>query len=55
MYDTPPTLPTPSLLRMTCIYMQIHVMEGALVCPHCSRNYPISNGIPNMMLQEDEL
>ena len=28
---------------------QIHVEEGAMVCPNCSHVYPISNGIPNMV------
>ena len=35
--------------------VQIHVTEGALVCPHCERRYPIRNGIPNMLLNEDEV
>jgi multifunctional methyltransferase subunit TRM112 len=30
-------------------------MEGALVCPNCARRYPIKNGIPNMLLNEDEV
>lgn len=31
-------------------------MEGKLVCPNpaCKREYPITNGIPNMILSEDE-
>lgn len=29
--------------------MQIHVEEGAMVCPNCKHEYPISNGIPNMV------
>lgn len=35
--------------------MDIHVTEGALVCPNCARRYPIKNGIPNMLLNEDEV
>ena len=30
-------------------------MEGVLMCPNCKRKYPIKNGIPNMILKEDEL
>ena len=37
------------------LIMDIHVTEGKLVCPHCSRAYPIHKGIPNMLLNEDEL
>ena len=28
---------------------QIHVEEGAMVCPNCKHVFPISNGIPNMV------
>ncbi|RYG46238.1 Trm112 family protein [archaeon] len=35
--------------------LQLHIMEGALVCPNCERAYPIHKGIPNMVLAEDEL
>lgn len=34
---------------------QIHVQEGALVCRKCSRQYPITQGIPNMLLNEHEV
>ena len=37
------------------LVMDIHVSEGALICPHCHRVYPITKGIPNMLLKEDEL
>ena len=30
-------------------------MEGKLICPNCGREYPITNGIPNMILNENEL
>jgi multifunctional methyltransferase subunit TRM112 len=36
------------------LVMDIHVVEGALVCPNCARSYPIRKGIPNMLLREDE-
>jgi multifunctional methyltransferase subunit TRM112 len=44
--------PSPHTHRRT---LQIHIMEGALVCPNCARRYPIKNGIPNMLLNEDEV
>jgi uncharacterized protein YbaR (Trm112 family) len=37
------------------LVMDVHVVEGALVCPNCARSYPIKKGIPNMLLREDEL
>lgn len=43
----------------TSIYLtpcsQIHVEEGIMICPNCKHNYPISNGIPNMVKQTDFL
>ena len=32
-----------------------HVVEGSLVCPSCSREFPITKGIPNMLLTPDEV
>ena len=32
-----------------CPPRQLHVEEGAMVCPNCQHLYPISNGIPNMV------
>lgn len=37
------------------LILDVHVLEGALVCPYCKRSYPIKKGIPNMLLNEDEL
>ncbi|CAH8497962.1 unnamed protein product [Schistosoma turkestanicum] len=34
--------------------LEIDVMEGALVCPETGREFPISNGIPNMLVNEGE-
>lgn len=34
---------------------EIHVLEGVLVCPDTGREFPIKDGIPNMILHEDEL
>ena len=30
-------------------------MEGDLVCPQTGRKFPVKNGIPNMLLNEDEV
>ena len=35
--------------------IEVEVIEGKLVCPESGREFPISNGIPNMLLNEDEV
>ena len=35
--------------------MEIEVIEGELVCPETGRKFPIKNGIPNMLCNEDEV
>ncbi|KAJ7678517.1 hypothetical protein B0H17DRAFT_1015515 [Mycena rosella] len=37
------------------VLLEIHVEEGTMICPNCKHNYPISNGIPNMLLAEHEI
>lgn len=32
----------------------IEVIQGSLVCPESGRKFPISDGIPNMLCNEDE-
>ena len=45
-----------SFLRSVhALVMDVHVTEGAMVCPNCSRKYPIKNSIPNMLLRDDEV
>jgi multifunctional methyltransferase subunit TRM112 len=59
--DLPPAPPAdpaadPAFLKAVHdLVMDVHVTEGNLVCPHCARAYPIANGIPNMLLNDDEL
>ncbi|KRX09488.1 hypothetical protein PPERSA_12231 [Pseudocohnilembus persalinus] len=36
------------------VLMETHIMEGYLQCENCERQYQIANGIPNMILKEDE-
>lgn len=33
---------------------QVEVLEGSLQCPDSGRRFPISKGVPNMLLTEDE-
>ncbi|RHY04645.1 hypothetical protein DYB25_007447 [Aphanomyces astaci] len=35
--------------------LDVHVKKGALVCPESGREFPIVDGIPNMLLREDEV
>ncbi|KAL1755515.1 hypothetical protein FB107DRAFT_274814 [Schizophyllum commune] len=37
------------------VLLEIHVEEGVMTCPNCRHKYPISNGIPNMLLAENEI
>ena len=34
---------------------EIHVVEGVLLCPESGRRFPVKDGIPNMLLHEDEV
>ena len=35
--------------------LEVHVQEGTLICPESGRQFPVSKGIPNMLLNEDEI
>ena len=37
------------------VLFEIVVTEGQLVCPESGRKFPINKGIPNMLLDEDEV
>jgi multifunctional methyltransferase subunit TRM112 len=55
---TPPPKPEKDEAFLKSIHdlvLDIHITEGALVCPNCARSYPIKRGIPNMLLRDDEL
>ncbi|XP_078429663.1 multifunctional methyltransferase subunit TRM112 homolog A-like [Wolffia australiana] len=43
------------LRRFHRALLEIHVEKGALVCPESGRRFPIDKGIPNMLLNEDEI
>ena len=44
-----------SLTQMHKILFDIHIVEGHLICPDTGRKFPITQGIPNMILHEDEI
>lgn len=37
------------------VLMEIEIINGDLVCPETGRKFPVSDGIPNMLLNEDEI
>jgi multifunctional methyltransferase subunit TRM112 len=37
------------------LLLEVHVVEGDLECTKCGRVYPVKQGIPNMVLREDEV
>ena len=40
---------------LACFCSQVEVVEGSLQCPESGREFPISRGVPNMLLNEDEV
>uniref|UniRef100_A0A7N0VBL6 Multifunctional methyltransferase subunit TRM112-like protein n=1 Tax=Kalanchoe fedtschenkoi TaxID=63787 RepID=A0A7N0VBL6_KALFE len=34
--------------------LELHLEEGALICPETGRRFSVTKGIPNMLLHEDE-
>ncbi|XP_045108021.1 multifunctional methyltransferase subunit TRM112-like protein [Portunus trituberculatus] len=59
--DLPDTLPegyendNELLKRLHHVLLEVEVVSGCLECPETQRKFPISNGIPNMLLNEDEV
>ena len=37
------------------LLFEVHVTSGWLICPSTGRKFPIKDGIPNMLLHEDEI
>jgi multifunctional methyltransferase subunit TRM112 len=44
-----------TILALHMIMFDVHVMEGNLVCPDTGCKFPINDGIPSMILHEDEV
>lgn len=57
--DLPETCPDPMtedvLAKLHTILIDVHLVEGHLVCPDTGRKFPVKEGIPNMILHEDEV
>ncbi|KAM3613184.1 uncharacterized protein V6R79_022152 [Siganus canaliculatus] len=42
------------LKKVHRVLLEVEVIEGCLKCPESGREFPITRGIPNMLLNEDE-
>jgi multifunctional methyltransferase subunit TRM112 len=43
------------LKKLHKVLLEIHLVDGNLVCPESGRKFPVKDGIPNMLLNEDEV
>ena len=43
------------LKRLHLVLLEVEIIEGELICPEMGRKFPISNGIPNMLVNDDEI
>ena len=60
MTDLPQEAPSPttdeeSVKRVHHALLEVEVIDGELVCPETGRKFPIKQGIPNMLCNEDEV
>ncbi|XP_049849219.1 multifunctional methyltransferase subunit TRM112-like protein [Schistocerca gregaria] len=54
--STFPENPSEEFLRnLYKLLHNVHIIEGSLKCPNCHRQFPITRGIPNMLLNENEI
>uniref|UniRef100_A0A3P9MKH1 Multifunctional methyltransferase subunit TRM112-like protein n=1 Tax=Oryzias latipes TaxID=8090 RepID=A0A3P9MKH1_ORYLA len=42
------------LKKVHRVLLEVEVMEGCLKCPESGREFPITKGIPNMLLNDDD-
>ncbi|XP_076877892.1 multifunctional methyltransferase subunit TRM112-like protein [Brachyhypopomus gauderio] len=42
------------LKKVHRVLLEVEVIEGCLQCPESGRQFPISRGVPNMLLNEDD-
>jgi multifunctional methyltransferase subunit TRM112 len=43
------------LRKIHHLLFEVHLIDGHLICPETSRKFPVRDGIPNMLLHEDEV
>lgn len=44
-----------TLTNLHRVLFDVYLVEGWLVCPDTGRKFPVKQGIPNMILHEDEI
>ncbi|KAL4071891.1 hypothetical protein J3A83DRAFT_4237203 [Scleroderma citrinum] len=53
--EQPTMMDDDTLKAIHHVLLEIHIVEGSMVCPNCNHVYPILSGIPNMLLAEHEI
>ena len=48
-------IPEPVMKALHFFLFDVHIIEGALICPDTGRRFKVVKGIPNMILHEDEI
>jgi len=43
------------LFSLFSLFLQVDVVSGDLECPESGRKFPITRGIPNMLVNENEV
>ncbi|CAH1390993.1 unnamed protein product [Nezara viridula] len=43
------------LQKVHHVLLEVEVIDGDLICPETGRKFPINAGIPNMLINEDEV
>lgn len=43
------------LKKVHHVLLEVEIINGELICPETGRKFPISDSIPNMLLNEDEV
>lgn len=52
---TEPLVQDPNFLKaLYHILMNVHLIKGMLTCPVTGREFPVTDGIPNMIIDEEE-
>eukprot|EP00930_Biecheleria_cincta_P071077 TRINITY_DN5862_c0_g3_i1.p1 TRINITY_DN5862_c0_g3~~TRINITY_DN5862_c0_g3_i1.p1 ORF type:complete len:145 (-),score=16.63 TRINITY_DN5862_c0_g3_i1:132-566(-) len=59
--ELPPALPADHdtndefLRKLHVVLFELHLIEGMLVCPACGAEFPVKDGIPQMLVNEVEV
>jgi len=57
--ELPERLPDPLdealIAALHRVLFDVYLIEGHLICPGTERRFPVKDGIPNMILHEDEI